>query len=394
MFASSAKKAKTNPVITKLKTEVEKLLNDDELGYSPEGAIKLLIAETIRQAASDPLGTKFLEFVKQCEEALVSEEDVEAIHRQEHAELKYVWEVDKAAIIAAATFNRLDDAWKLLKIYRKNNGSQLDLLVGDAIISATRNGCTKEVIALCDYAKKENIETALLMSKMSEAAGCALAGEHCLLAKTLVERAPKFSANRQDLSELNEWNEGKILQAMRTINDLHIFYDIACEIDKDNIAMRESSSEEDTAKSSEASWLAILKETCGLYAISDEGDHIAISNVALHNLMTHPEAVKNLLDAANFEVACPVFLKDVGGLPPDDYKRFITIVQGVNVNAAARNKPTFQLYGLLPSPTAHHCLDAVKCRILDQTSGYLHGMHLHKDVVRTLHWCEWLHIHG
>lgn len=348
-----------------LKHHVENLMRQGEPNEEAEQLIISMIWSIAEGAGLNP-AIDFNNFIRECELALISKNDVNALIHFEDINRKYIWELNRAEIAISAANGNIDHALKQLSTYKFNKGNNLDLAVSQAIISAAKRGRWSVIQKLYAYAKHESLDTPLFMSRLAEAAGSALVHEHFSLTKLIVQIAPTFSCTNQDNARFSQWSDKQIARSFRLIDDPHIFYEIACALP-------------------DPRWLTLLKSEYGLTEMSNEG---------FHNLVKHPEFVQFL-----FQYKMPA-----NTLPPDIIKLLVKSVPDCNLSnrdmdifmsivttakedaqkSERKNTSLFRLHCLLISPSSHHCCNTIKEQIIALLDEYLSGIHLHKSEVRQL----------
>jgi len=154
-------------------------------------------------------------------------------------------------------FNHLD---KLINRHEPD----LDDVIGEAIISAARQGHADIIFKLCERASKIGADkTKRFAQLLSYSTGAALAQEHFALVKVLMHMVPEFNAKSADLKEINAWPEIKVKRMFHMIRDFKLFT---------NIALRAG-----VAKNVNApNWIAALKKEYGLDEMSNEGFEVLV----------------------------------------------------------------------------------------------------------------------
>jgi hypothetical protein len=239
--------------------------------------------------------------------------------------------------VAEAIVNEHDD-WAFKKIAQPRILSQpnLDVILGEAVISAARYGRADIIFQLCQIMKQTE-ETEKFKQLLSCAAGAALVNEHFSLAKIILQMVPEFNAKPEDLAELNAWPQCKVKRMLSLIRDCKMFTDIALH---SGIAANVNSPE----------WLAALKEEYGLNAMSNDG---------FNKLMHNTDMIKALLqhrgqDAVTNNIP----------LTPEDIKIFQIAAQEAKEKAKKTghiNISFFRLNQLVMMPnTPRENLEAMK----------------------------------
>jgi hypothetical protein len=169
--------------------------------------------------------------------------------------------------------------WAFLKIAEPRILSQmnLDVILGEAVVSAARYGRADIIFQLCQIAKQteetmQPAETEKFKHLLSCAVGAALVNEHFSLAKLIMQMVPEFNAKPEDLAELNAWPQCKVKRMLSLIRDCKMFTDIALH---SGIAANVNSPE----------WIAALKEEYGLSAMSNDGFNTLMHNTDMINTL-------------------------------------------------------------------------------------------------------------